>query len=135
MWVARDTKTRPAGLSYGSPGSGSSSHLAMELFKTTADINLVHIPYKGIGPGATDLLSGQVSLMFLQMAVARPHILAGKLRALGVAGSQRSQAMPNLPTVAEAGLPGFDVTPWFGIVAPGGTPPEVVSRLSGEIGR
>jgi tripartite-type tricarboxylate transporter receptor subunit TctC len=128
-------KAAPSPLNYASGGNGTGGHLAMELFRTTAGIRLTHIPYKGIGPGATDLLSGQVSLMFLQMAIARPHIVAGKLRALGVAGSQRSQAMPELPTLDEAGLPGFEVSPWFGIVAPAGTPAEIVARLSGEIGR
>ena len=128
-------KSAPSPLNYASGGNGTGGHLAMELFRTAAGINLIHIPYKGIGPGATDLLSGQVSLMFLQMAIARPHILAGRLRALGVAGSQRSQALPDLPTLDEAGLPGFDVTPWFGVVAPAGTPPEVIAKLSAEIGR
>jgi tripartite-type tricarboxylate transporter receptor subunit TctC len=96
---------------------------------------MVHIPYKGIGPAAKDVLGGQASLMFLQMAVARPHVLAGKLRGLAVASARRSQAMPELPTVAESGLPGFDVTPWFGIVAPAGTPKDIVASLSAEVGR
>ncbi len=128
-------KAAPHPLNYASGGNGTGGHLAMELFKTATGIRLVHIPYKGIGPGAADLVSGQVSLMFLQMAIARPHILAGRLRALGVAGNQRSQAMPQLPTLSEAGLPGFDVTPWFGVVAPAGTPPETVAKLGNEIGR
>ena len=128
-------KAAPHPLNYASGGNGTGGHLAMELFKTAAGISLLHIPYKGIGPAAADLVSGQVSLMFLQMAIARPHILAGRLRALGVAGNQRSQAMPQLPTLSEAGLPGFDVNPWFGVVAPAGTPPETVAKLGNEIGR
>ena len=122
-------------LNYASGGNGTAGHLGMELFKTTAGINLVHVPYKGIAPASIDLLSGQVSVMFLQMALARPQVLSGKLRALAVAGHQRSQALPDVPTVAEAGLAGFEVNPWFGIVAPAGTPSEVVAKLSAEIGR
>ncbi|MSP96832.1 MAG: tripartite tricarboxylate transporter substrate binding protein [Betaproteobacteria bacterium] len=128
-------KTTPRALNYASGGNGTAGHLAMELFKTTAGISLVHVPYKGIAPAGTDLLSGQVSLMFLQMALARPHILSGRLRALAVAGGQRSAALPDVPTLAEAGLPGVEVNPWFGVVAPAGTPPDIVARLSVEIGR
>jgi tripartite-type tricarboxylate transporter receptor subunit TctC len=128
-------KADPKRLSYASGGNGTGGHLAMELFKTMAGVDMVHIPYKGIGPAAKDVLGGQASLMFLQMAVARPHVLAGKLRGLAVASARRSQAMPELPTVAESGLPGFDVTPWFGIVAPAGTPKDIVASLSAEVGR
>ena len=128
-------KSKPNQINYASGGNGTGGHLAMELFKTTAGIKMEHIPYKGIGPAANDLVGGHASVMFLQMAVARPHILAGKLRALAVASGQRSQVMPDLPTVAEAGLPGFDVTPWFGVVAPAKTPGEIVTKLSTEIGR
>jgi tripartite-type tricarboxylate transporter receptor subunit TctC len=127
-------KSEPHPLNYASGGNGTGGHLAMELFKTMAGVNMVHVPYKGIGPASNDLLGGQVSLMFLQMAVARPLILAGKLRALAVAGGQRSQAMPELPTVAEAGLPGFDVNPWFGIITRADTPKDIVAKLSTEIG-
>jgi tripartite-type tricarboxylate transporter receptor subunit TctC len=128
-------KSEPHPLNYASGGNGTGGHLAMELFKTMARVNMVHVPYKGIGPASKDLLGGQVSLMFLQMAVARPLILAGKLRALAVAGGQRSQAMPELPTVAEAGLPGFDVNPWFGIITRAETPKDIVAKLSTEIGK
>lgn len=128
-------KSEPHPLNYASGGNGTGGHLAMELFKTMAGVNMVHVPYKGIGPASNDLLGGQVSLMFLQMAVARPLILAGKLRALAVAGGQRSQAMPELPTVAEAGLPGFDVNPWFGIITRAETPKDIVAKLSTEIGK
>ncbi len=128
-------KSDPDSINYASGGNGTGGHLAMELFKTKAGIKMVHIPYKGIGPAANDLIAGHVSSMFLQMAVARPLVLSGKLRALAVAGSQRSQAMPDLPTVAESGLRGFDVTPWFGVVAPLETPRDIVSKLSSEIGK
>jgi tripartite-type tricarboxylate transporter receptor subunit TctC len=128
-------KSEPHPLNYASGGNGTGGHLAMELFKTMAGVNMVHVPYKGIGPASNDLLGGQVSLMFLQMAVARPLILAGKLRALAVAGGQRSQAMPELPTVAEAGLPGLDVNPWFGIITRAETPKDIVAKLSTEIGK
>lgn len=128
-------KSEPHPLNYASGGNGTGGHLAMELFKTMAGVNMVHVPYKGIGPASNDLLGGQVSLMFLQMAVARPLILAGKLRALAVAGGQRSQAMPELPTVAETGLPGFDVNPWFGIITRAETPKDIVAKLSTEIGK
>ncbi len=128
-------RSSPRPLIYASGGNGTAGHLAMELFKTTAGISLVHVPYKGIAPASTDLLSGQVSVMFLQMALARPHVLSGRLRALAVAGHQRSQALPEVPTVAEAGLAGFEVNPWFGVVAPAGTPAEVVAKLSAEIRR
>jgi tripartite-type tricarboxylate transporter receptor subunit TctC len=128
-------KSEPRPLNYGSGGNGTGGHLAMELFKTMAGVKMVHVPYKGIGPASNDLVGGQVSLMFLQMAVARPQILAGKLRALAVAGGQRTQAMPELPTVAEAGLPGFDVNPWFGVVTRAETPKDIVAKLSNEIGK
>ena len=126
-------KARPGTLNVASGGSGTGSHLALELLKTRAGVDLVHVPYKGNGPATSDLLSGQVSAMFLQYAVARPHIQAGKLRVLATPSGQRSPAMPDVPTVAESGLPGFDVQPWFGIVAPAGTPEAVVNKLHREI--
>ena len=128
-------KASPRPLNYASGGNGTAGHLAMELFKSTAGIPLVHVPYKGIAPASTDLLSGQVPVMFLQMALARPHVMAGRLRALAVAGSRRSEALPDVATVAEAGLPGFEVNPWFGVVAPAGTPADIVAKLSSEVGR
>ena len=107
----------------------------MELLKTRANIDVVHVPYRGLGPAVIDLVGGKVSVMFAQLAAVRPHVVAGKLRALGVAGAQRSQAMPDLLTIAESGYAGFDVNPWFGIVAPGGTPKDIVAKLSAEIGK
>jgi tripartite-type tricarboxylate transporter receptor subunit TctC len=126
---------KPEAMNYASGGIGTGGHLAMELLKTKAGLKIVHVPYKGIAPAANDVVAGHVSVMFLQMAVARPLVAAGKLRAIAVAGGRRSQAMPHLPTVAEAGVPGFDVNPWFGVVAPAKTPPAILAKLSGEIGR
>ena len=126
-------KAQPGTINFASGGNGTGAHLAMELFRGRAGIDIVHVPYKGVGPATADLLGGQVSAMFLQMAVARPHIAAGKLRALATPSGTRSPAMPELPTVAESGLPGFDVIPWFGVVAPAATPAPIVSRLNAEI--
>lgn len=126
-------KTRS--INFASGGSGTGSHLALELFKSRAGINLVHVPYKGNGPATTDLLGGQVSAMFLQYAVAKPQIEAGKLRVLGTPSGKRSPAIPDVPTLSESGVPGFDVQPWFGIVAPAGTPAAIVARLNSEIAK
>lgn len=126
-------KARPGQLNYASTGAGQSTHLSMELFKTMAGINVVHIPYKGSSPALVDLLGGQVSLMFDNMPSSLPHVKAGKLRALAVSTLKRSPAMPQLPTVAESGLPGFEVSVWFGVLAPAGTPREIVNKLNGAI--
>jgi len=128
-------KARPGQLNYASTGAGQSTHLSMELFKTMAGINVVHIPYKGSSPALVDLLGGQVSLMFDNMPSSLPHVKAGKLRALAVSTLKRSPAMPQLPTVAESGLPGFEVSVWFGVLAPAGTPREIVNKLNGAIVR
>lgn len=126
-------KANPGKLNYASGGNGTGAHLAMEEFKSKAGIDMVHIPYKGVGPATVAMLGGEASVMFLQLAVAQPQIQAGKLHALAIASAERSPIMPNLPTVAESGLPGFDVTPWFGVVAPAGTPKEVIKRLNSAI--
>lgn len=128
-------KAKPGRINVASGGTGTGSHLALELFKTRAGIELVHVPYKGHGPATSELLGGQVSAMFLQYAVARPHIAAGKLRVLATPSGKRSPAMPDVPTIAESGLPGFDVQPWFGIVAPAGTPAPIVNKLHAEISK
>lgn len=126
-------KSRPGQLNYGSGGNATGAQLAGELLKRVAGVDMIHVPYKGVGPAVVGLLSGQVSLMFAQMPIVRPHIQSGKLRALAVASGTPSQAMPELPTMAQAGFPGFKVDVWFGIVAPAGTPGAIVSRLNGEI--
>jgi tripartite-type tricarboxylate transporter receptor subunit TctC len=123
-------KANPGKLSYASSGNGASSHLAGVLFNASAGVDLQHIPYKGTGPALNDLLGGQVSMSFTDVLTAIPYVKAGKLRALGVTTTERSQALPDVPTVAEQGVPGYDVSVFFGIVAPAGTPPERIARLN-----
>ena len=112
-------KANPGKLNFASSGSGTSIHLAGELFKTMTGLSMTHVPYKGSAPAITDLLGGQVQLMFDNLPSALPHIKAGKLRALAVTSAQRASALPDVPTVAEAGLPGFEASSWFGLLAPG----------------
>jgi len=107
----------------------------MELFKSLAGVKMVHIPYKGSGPAVTDLLGGQVQVMFDNTPNVLPQVKAGKLRALGSSGTQRSALAPDVPTVSEAGVPGYEVMVWFGLVAPAGTPREVVMKLNAEVTR
>jgi len=128
-------KARPGQLNYASAGSGSSGHLAMELFKTMAGTNIAHIPYKGTGPLLIDVLAGQVPVTVASLVGLIPQIQAGRLRALGVTSARRSAVMPDMPTIAEAGVPGYDVTQWFGMVAPAATPVAVISRLNGEMNK
>lgn len=128
-------KSKPGQINVASGGNGTGAHLALELFKSRAGINLVHVPYKGNGPATSDLLGGQVAAMFLQYAVAKPHVDAGKLKVLATPSGKRSPAMPGVPTIAESGgsLAGFDVQPWFGVVAPAATPAAIVTRLNAEM--
>jgi len=128
-------RARPGYLNFASGSTGSTGHLAGELFNTMAGVKMVHIPYKGAAPAMADLLAGQVQLMFDNLASALPHVKAGKLRALAVTTLARSPAMPDLPTIAESGLPGFDLTTWFGLMVPAGTPPEIVAKLNAEVVR
>ncbi|MFZ3119448.1 MAG: tripartite tricarboxylate transporter substrate binding protein [Variovorax sp.] len=123
-------KANPGKLSYASSGNGASSHLAGVLFNASAGIDLQHIPYKGTGPALNDLLGGQVSMSFTDVLTALPYVKTGKLRALGVTTTERSQALPDVPTVAEQGVPGYDVSVFFGIVAPAGTPPDRIAKLN-----
>jgi tripartite-type tricarboxylate transporter receptor subunit TctC len=125
-------RAKPGGLTYASAGAGTASHLAGELFKSMAKVDVLHVPYKGNVPAITDLLAGQTSLIFATMPTVLPHAKAGKLRALATIGSARSKAVPELPTVAET-LPGFDVTNWVGFFAPAGTPPGIIARLNAEV--
>jgi tripartite-type tricarboxylate transporter receptor subunit TctC len=126
-------KAKPGSLSYASTGNGSSNHISMELFKSLAGVDIVHIPYKGSAPAVTDLLGGQVQLMFDNTPNVLPHVKAGKLIALGSSGGKRDALTPDVPTVAEAGVPGYELTVWFGLVAPAGTPREVVQKLNAEV--
>lgn len=126
-------KAKPRQLTYASAGSGTMLHLAGEMFKTMAGVELVHVPYKG-GPLANqDLLSGRVGMMFSDIGNALPYVKAGKLRALGVTGAQRSPAMPDVPTIAEAGIPGYAIEAWYGLLAPAATPANVVAMLNAEV--
>ena len=126
-------KAKPGQLNYGSAGNGSSNHLVGEMFKTAAGIDMVHIPYRGGGPGMVALLAGQIDVLMGQVPTVATMVSAGRLRALAVSGSKRSPAMPDVPTMAEAGLPGFDATAWYSIVVPAGTPKPIVARLNTEL--
>ena len=124
-------RANPGKLSFGSAGAGTSQHLAGELFKQLAGVDMTHVPYKGAGPAVTDLLAGQIPLMFVDISAVLGHVRAGKLRALGVTSRNRTPLL-DVPTIAEQGLPGFEVNAWFGLLAPAGTPREVVARLNAE---
>ena len=126
-------RAKPGQLNYGSSGQGSSLHLTGEIFKLATGADLVHVPYKGSAPALTDLIAGQVQILFGTMPPTLPHVKSGKLRALGVSGAKRSVAAPEVPTIAEAGVPGFEVLNWYGIVAPSKTPAAIVQRLNGEL--
>jgi tripartite-type tricarboxylate transporter receptor subunit TctC len=128
-------RAKPGTLNYASTGTGSSNHLSMELFKSMTNTDIVHVPYKGSAPAVTDLLGGQINIMFDNTPNVLPHIRAGKMRALGVTTLNRSSFTPELPTVAESGVPGYEVTAWFGMVAPAGTPKDVVAKLNAEVNR
>jgi tripartite-type tricarboxylate transporter receptor subunit TctC len=125
-------KARPGQLSYASSGNGSGPHLGFELFKSAARIDVVHVPYKGAGPANIDLISGQVQAMFNNFLAAMPQIKAGKLRVLAVTSAKRSRVMPELPTLGESGLPGFDVTGWYALLAPAGTPRQIVGKVQAD---
>jgi tripartite-type tricarboxylate transporter receptor subunit TctC len=128
-------KSRPGQLSFASTGNGSTPHLSMEMFKTQAGIDLVHISYKGTPQAVIDIMSGQVQVMFANTLSVLPLIRNGRLRALGISGAKRSAAAPEIMTIAEAGMKGFEASTWFGVFAPSGTPPAIVQRLSTEIVR
>jgi tripartite-type tricarboxylate transporter receptor subunit TctC len=126
-------RARPGTLSYGSGGTGSSNHLAGELFKSLAKVDLLHVPYKGAGPAMIDVMAGHIAMMFGAAGLAEAQ--AGKVRVLAVTSAKRSSAAPGIPTVAESGVPGYEATIWFGLLAPAGTPQPLVTRLSQEIGK
>ena len=123
-------KTKSGALTFASSGNGASSHLAGVMFNRAAGVEITHVPYKGTGPALTDLIGGQVDMTFTDVLTALPHLKSGKLRALGVTTAQRSNVLPQVPTLAEQGLAGFDVSVFFGVVAPAGTPPAVVAKLN-----
>jgi len=126
-------KAKPAQIPYGSGGVGSSAHLAVEMFQQLSGTKFVHVPYKGAGPALTETIGGQVQFMIATMPAAAGHIRSNKLRALGVSGNKRSPAFPELPTIAEAGVPNYEYTTWYGILAPAKTPQPIVDRLQSAI--
>ena len=126
-------KAKPGQLNFGSGGNGNSTHLAMAYLMSLTGIDMVHVPYKGSGAAVTDLLAGQIQLMFANITAAVPHVKTGKMRAIAASGAARSLALPQLPTVAEAGVPGYAVTSWFGLLAPARTPPDIINKLNGVL--
>ncbi len=128
-------KAQPGKLAYGSTGGGAASHLAAELFKAMAGIDLLHVPYKGVGNAVTDLLGGQVQVMVAPTQSVTGHVKSGKLRALAVTGSKRLATLPEVPTLAEAGVPGYEAVGWFGLMAPVATPRDIVTMLNRDINR
>jgi tripartite-type tricarboxylate transporter receptor subunit TctC len=128
-------RANPGKLTFGSSGTGAASHLAAELFKSMAGVDLLHVPYKGTGQALTDLVGGQVDLMFAPAQTVMPHVQAGRLRALAVTSAGRSATLPELPSVAESGLPGYAAVGWFGLLAPAATPAAVVAKLSADANR
>ena len=126
-------KANPGKLNFASSGSGTSIHLSGELFKTTAGVQIVHVPYKGSAPALTDLVGGQVHLMFDNLPPSLPQIKAGKLRALAVTSLARAPALPDVPTMVESGFPTFEASSWFGLLAPAGTKPEIVAKINAEV--
>lgn len=126
-------KTRPGELTFGSAGNGTPPHLAAELFKSMAKINIVHVPYKGTPPAMTDLMGGHITMIFSNILSALPPVNANKLKALGVTSRKRARVAPNIPTIAESGLPGFEEYSWYGVLAPAGTPSAIVTKLNGAI--
>jgi tripartite-type tricarboxylate transporter receptor subunit TctC len=126
-------KSKPGKLTFGSSGIGAASHLTVELFKQTAGVDMLHVPYKGTGQAVTDLLGGTLDLMFAPAQTVIPYLESGKLRALAVTSATRSKALPQLPTVAEAGVPGYAAVGWFGLLAPAATPPAIIAKLNADV--
>jgi tripartite-type tricarboxylate transporter receptor subunit TctC len=133
--LVRLARARPDDLSYGTSGNGSVPHLTMELFRSMTGIRVVHVPYKGNPPAVTDLVGGHIQLMFVAIPSVHGQITAGRVRAIAVSSARRSASLPGVPSVAESGVPGYDVASGFGLVAPAGVPPAIVTRLNAEIGR
>ncbi len=133
--IVAAARAKPGGVSYASNGNGTSQHLSAEMFATTMGLKLNHVPFKGSAPAVTAMLGGQVDFAFAVAPDALAHVKAGKLRALAVTGAKRAAPLPDVPTMAEAGVPGYEATAWFGYLAPAGTPREIVDRLNAEIAR
>lgn len=128
-------RAKPDGYSFASAGNGTPQHLSAELFKTTTNTKMVHVPYKGSGPAVNDLIGGQVPIAFESMIAVLQYVKSGRLRALAVTGPKRSPLLPDVPTVAEAGVPGYESLAWYGVMAPGGTPKPIIDRLNGAMGK
>ena len=128
-------KAKPGRFTFASPGNGSVQHLSGELLKTVARVDITHVPYKGGAPAVTDLVGGQISMFFAGMPIVMPHVKAGRLRALAVTVTRRSPAAPDVPTMEEAGVPGFDISNWFGVYVPAATPKAVIAKLNSELSR
>jgi tripartite-type tricarboxylate transporter receptor subunit TctC len=128
-------KARPGRLTYASAGTGNATHLAAELLRSMTGVELLHVPYKGSGPALSDVIAGHADLMFANLTAALPHIKSARLRALGVSGSARAESARDLPTIAEAGVPGYTVNAWYGVLVPAGTPSDIIGRLNGELAR
>jgi tripartite-type tricarboxylate transporter receptor subunit TctC len=128
-------KDKPGTINFASSGSGTSIHLSGELFKTMAGVDMTHVPYKGSSPALTDLIGGQVQVMFDNLPSALPQIKGGKLRAIAVTSLKRAPALPDIPTISESGLPGFEASSWFGVLAPAGTPAPIVARINAEVNK
>ena len=131
--VIAAARKAPGKLTYASAGNGTSIHLAGEVFTSLAQVDMLHVPYKGSGPAVSNLLGGQVNYMFDSITSARPHIESGKLRALGLTTAKRSKSLPNVPTLAEAGLPGYEVSPWFAVFMPAATPKDIVAKVNAAL--
>lgn len=131
--LVRFARSQPGKLSFASAGNGTGSHLSGELFKQLAGVDIQHIPYKGVAPGMVDVISGQVAINFPSILTALPHVRSGRVRPLAVTGASRTRAAPELPTMQEAGIKGYESATWYGIVAPAGTPQEIVTKLSTEV--
>jgi tripartite-type tricarboxylate transporter receptor subunit TctC len=128
-------RAHPGGIAYGSGGIGSAGHLSVELLQSLTGTQLTHVPYKGSGPAITDLISGQIQAMLLTMPAVMPYVKGGKVRAIATSGALRSPALPDLPTIAEAGVPGYEYVPWYGMFGPGALPKPLIARLSSAVNR
>jgi len=128
-------KTKPGALAYASPGNGSQGHVGVELLKMMTEIDMIHVPYSGVGPAVRELLGGQVALGLVQTQAAIAHVQSGKLRALGLASAKRMDIFPGVPTIAESNLPGYEAVSWYALMAPAATPPDIVRKLQTELSR